>query len=376
MSINPNGAPPGYYYQAGATAYTIDPVGTYSVEGATAPTLDGAGTYSLAGASTPTADPGGWYSAAGASAPTEDPAGTYSSPYALDCLFLETSSATPNNKVLTFDSVTAVANYYGDTSAEAGLAVQFFADYGTAANMLFIRFPVGGNRAHLYGGTNVSTLTVPELEAINGPLSVFSQGYKYSATINLGGVTSFTAAATAIQAALNENLPVAAVTTGDTITPESASFTASTNGLLLDVTAIASGSMEIGALISGAGVPAGSQINAQFTGTPGGVGLYSLYVPAGQIASEAMTESYGMLTVGSVSSGAVADGEQLTDTSGDVLPDTAIEENLTGSGPGSTWVVNNATAVSSENMTMTGAPLSVLYTSISGATQNSGYFSI
>jgi hypothetical protein len=378
MSINPNGAPPGYYYQAGATAYTIDPAGTYSVEGATAPTLDGAGTYSLAGASTPTADPGGTYSAAGASAPTQDPAGTYSSPYALDTLFLETSSATPNNEVLSFNSVTAVANYYGNTSAEAGLATQFFADYGTAANMLFIRFPIGGNRAHLYGG-NVSNLTLAQLQAINGNLKVTSQGYQYSATINLAGVTSFTAAATAIQAALNENLPVAAVTTGDTITPESVSFTASANGLLLDVTSIApGGSIEIGALISGAGVPAGTQINAQFAGigTPGGVGLYSLYVPAGQISSEAMTESYGMLTVGSVSSGTVADGEQLTDTSGDLLPDTAIEANLSGSGPGSTWVVNNSEAVSSETMTMTGAPLSVLYTPITGATQNSGYFSI
>ena len=89
-----------------------------------------------------------------------------------------------------------------------------------------------------------------------------------------------------------------------------------------------------------------------------------------------MTESYGMLTVGSVSSGTVADGEQLTDTSGDLLPDTAIEANLGGSGAGSTWVVNNSEAVSSETMTMTGAPLSVLYTAITGATQNSGYFSI
>ena len=376
MSINPNGAPPGYYYQAGATAYTIDPAGTYSVEGATAPTVDGAGTYSLAGASTPTSDPGGTYSAAGASAPTQDRAGTYSSPYALDTLFLETSSATPNNEVLSFNSVTAVANYYGNTSAEAGMAAQFFADYGTAANMLFIRFPIGGNRAHLYGG-NVSTLDQAQLDAINGNLSVISQGYKYSATINLTGVTSFTAAATAIQAALNENLPVAAVTTGDTITPVSVSFTGSANGLLLDVTSVApDSSMEIGALISGAGVPAGTQINAQFTGQPGGAGLYSLYVPAGQISSEAMTESYGMLTVGSVSSGTVADGEQLTDTSGDLLPDTAIEANLGGSGAGSTWVVNNSEAVSSETMTMTGAPLSVLYTAITGATQNSGYFSI
>ena len=43
MSLNPNGAPPGYYYQTGATAYLIDPAGTYSVGGASAPTTDAAG---------------------------------------------------------------------------------------------------------------------------------------------------------------------------------------------------------------------------------------------------------------------------------------------------------------------------------------------
>ena len=90
-----------------------------------------------------------------------------------------------------------------------------------------------------------------------------------------------------------------------------------------------------------------------------------------------MTESYGVLTVGSVVSRAVADGELVTDTSGNVLPDTAIQSNLSGgAGAGSQWIVNFAQAVESENMTMTRAPLSVLYTAITGATNNSGYFSI
>jgi hypothetical protein len=62
-ALDPNSAPPGYHYQAGATAYIEDP----------------AGTYSLAGATTPTADPGGTHSGPGASAPIEDEAGTYSS---------------------------------------------------------------------------------------------------------------------------------------------------------------------------------------------------------------------------------------------------------------------------------------------------------
>ena len=93
MSINPNGASAGFYHQAGATAYLIDPAGTYSPAGASAPTTDPPGTDD--GASAPTlaaagayipitgatsvaaeiVDPEGAYSLAGASAATTDPAG-------------------------------------------------------------------------------------------------------------------------------------------------------------------------------------------------------------------------------------------------------------------------------------------------------------
>ena len=127
----PTGDQPGTYSLAGAAPRprqrrrgTFIP--TYDATSAAAEIVDGGGTYSLAGASAPTADPAGTYSAAGASAPTLDPAGTYSSPYALDRLFLETSSVTPGFEVLSFNSETAVANYYGNTSAEAGLGRPIF----------------------------------------------------------------------------------------------------------------------------------------------------------------------------------------------------------------------------------------------------------
>jgi hypothetical protein len=48
------GAAAGYYHQAGATAYLIDPAGTYCPGGASAPTTDPAGAYSGAGARAPT----------------------------------------------------------------------------------------------------------------------------------------------------------------------------------------------------------------------------------------------------------------------------------------------------------------------------------
>ena len=99
------------------------------------------------------------------------------------------------------------------------------------------------------------------------------------------------------------------------------------------------------------------QIYSQEYGTPGGVGVYNIYTGTGMASPEPMRETYGVLTVGSASSGTVADGEQVTDATGDVLPYTAIEDDISGSGAGSTWVVNNAQTVASENMTMTGAPL-------------------
>ena len=158
--LNPHGAPAGYYYSAGAAAYLEDP----------------AGTYSPAGASAPIADPGGTYSAAGASAPTTDPAGTYSSPCALTRLFLDPNPTTPATGVISFNSATAVANYYDATSFEAGLASQFFAGYaGAPATMLFTRYSGGGGRPHLYGA-NIINLTLKELQGIIGTLSIDFQG--------------------------------------------------------------------------------------------------------------------------------------------------------------------------------------------------------
>ncbi len=77
MSLDPNGAPAGYYCQAGATAYLIDPAGAYSLAAASAPTTDPAGTDSSAGASVPTlAAAGAYIPIAGATSVAEivDPA--------------------------------------------------------------------------------------------------------------------------------------------------------------------------------------------------------------------------------------------------------------------------------------------------------------
>jgi len=292
-------------------------------------------------------------------------------------LFLDANNRTPLGEVLSFDSEAGVANFFGARSLEASLAAQFFAGArGASAHMLFARFPVGGARARLYG-SNIGARTLRRLQAVNGSLSINSQGYDYAASINLSGVAGFPAAATAIEAALNQNLPVAAVTTGSSIAPVSVSFTGSIGAAVLTVTEISSGSIEVGAMITGPDIPAGRQVVAQLSGKPNGAGTYAIWYRQGHgsyTPTETLTETYGLLAIGAVNSGAVAVGQQVTDATGGVLPDTAIQAHLSGSGAGSAWVVNKAETVASETMTMTGAPLNVVYRPIHGGTIHSGAF--
>ena len=144
---------------------------------------------------------------------------------ALDRLFLAQGQRQPTGMIVSFNSVTGVDNYYGVGSEEARLASEYFSGYtGSSAYMFFTRLPVLSARAHLIWG-NVGNLTLAQVQGISGSLSVTSQGYDYSGTINLSRATSFKDAAMKIQAALNKTLPVAAVTTGSSIKPVSVSFT-------------------------------------------------------------------------------------------------------------------------------------------------------
>ena len=220
-----------------------------------------------------------------------------------------------------------------------------------------------------------------QLQAIKGPISIVSDGFTYSGHVDLSTVTGFDQAANRIKAALNKNLPIAASITGSSIAPVTVSFTGSTNANILTVSSISSGSIQVGSIIDGQGLPPGIQVSAQLSGTPGGAGVYSLFLHGLSkvdipIPTESMTETYGVLTVGSAS-GTVATGEQVTGAG--VLQYTAIEDHLSGSGAGSTWVVNKTQSTPGEDMTITAAPLFVRYTLVKGPVvdgkeQDRGFF--
>lgn len=72
-------------------------------------------------------------------------------------------------------------------------------------------------------------------------------------------------------------------------------FTGSISGTILTVTAVASGTVQIGQTIAGAGIPAGTVITELGTGT-GGVGTYELnQAPANPVGSESITTLFTIL---------------------------------------------------------------------------------
>ena len=102
-------------------------------------------------------------------------------------------------------------------------------------------------------GANIGNLTLSQLQSISGSLAITFQGYTYSGRSISSGVTNFTDAA-ANKGALNHNLPVEAVTAGSSIAPVTVSFTGYDQKEILTVTSVSSGSIQVGALISGHGI--------------------------------------------------------------------------------------------------------------------------
>ncbi len=82
-----------------------------------------------------------------------------------------------------------------------------------------------------------------------------------------------------------------------------AAATVTSFGSALNVTAVASGVLAVGDPISGTGVPAGAVIASQVNGTAGGIGLYTIDIPASAYAaSTALTVTAGVLTTFKVKS--------------------------------------------------------------------------
>ena len=210
-------------------------------------------------------------------------------------LFIEGLDITPDNQVLVFTNATAVGNYYGASSYEYTMAQTYFTGpYRSSATMEFVR-DSNSQRPHLIGAN------LNSLPNVDGPISLTFDGFTYSGTVNTAGAANLTDVARDVQNALNSNLTMTAVTTGDSITPETVQFTGTLNMSQLYVTSVQSGGpVVVGGVISGPGVINGPNYDAQIIsdhGTTKQGEHYSTFSNSGT-ASGALTETYGILHIG------------------------------------------------------------------------------
>lgn len=120
-------------------------------------------------------------------------------------LMLTDNEQIPTNTKLAFASATDVTAYFGALSTEATLAAIYFAGYDNSsikpASLLFWRYATANVAGYVRGGS-VADLTLTQLQALTGTLIITVGGTEYtSASIDLSGASSFSNAATIIEAA-------------------------------------------------------------------------------------------------------------------------------------------------------------------------------
>jgi hypothetical protein len=149
--------------------------------------------------------------------------------------------------------------------------------------------------------------------------------------------------------------PGAASVTG-AIAASTFTATGSISGGVMNVTAVSAGTLVPGATVSGTNVVAGTQIVSQLSGVSGGVGTYSVNPAAQNVASTALSGTYGTLTVSAVGSGNLEVGDVLSGSGIAAAPAvTSITALGTGTGGTGTYFVNNNTVVASTTLGATDA---------------------
>lgn len=127
-------------------------------------------------------------------------------------------------------------------------------------------------------------------------------------------------------------------------------FTGRIIGNVLYVDSALVGAVAIGATLTGTGVATGTKITSQLTGTPHGLGTYSVNIPGQNVTSTTITGTSGVLTVGGTVAGTFGVGDTLSGTN--VVTGTKITEQLSGTiGGAGTYSVDNATVVGSTAIT-------------------------
>lgn len=163
----------------------------------------------------------------------------------LQGLLLTESTRPPIGQVLSFPTAAAVSDFFGASSTEAAKATIYFNGFDNSnkkpGSILFAQYNPAAVAAWLRGG-KVSGLTLTQLQALSGVLTLTVDGTPItSSTINLSAATSFSNAATIIQAGFTS--PNFAVTY-DSVSGAFV-FTSNTTGATSTIT-VATGTLSAG----------------------------------------------------------------------------------------------------------------------------------
>jgi Protein of unknown function (DUF3383) len=286
-------------------------------------------------------------------------------------LLISESNRVPIGQVYSFALGSAVTSYFGAESAEdkfanggSGLGGGYFAGFtGSSAlpgNLLVAQYNPSAVSAYLWGGNAAAALTLTQLQALSGSLTVVMDGYSHViSSISLSSYNSFSSAAAGIAAAFTD--PTEASFTASI----GATFTGSQSGTNLTTTAV-TGLISVGDVIAGTGVASGTTIVSQTSGTPGGAGVYVTSL-SGTASGASCTGTSTVVDVTAVASGTIAVGQTLAGTSVTGSPIITAQIGGTAGGIGTYRISGTGFEIASESMTGVATAPTVTFDSLSGA---------
>jgi len=216
-------------------------------------------------------------------------------PLSLNAVMLTDDTSIPIGVVQGFGTLEDVQNWFGPTSIEAALAGVYFSGYDNAltlpSTLYFAQYNAAAVSAYLRSGS-FAGVTLAQLQALSGNLVIVIDGKTVtSANINLAAATSFTNAAALVQTGLQT---AGGIFNGVGTIDDGAGGAGNT----LTITAVTSGAVHVGDVVTGGTIAPGTTITAFLTGT-GGLGTYTVsgaaqdYNPGGTVqVSSTATVTY------------------------------------------------------------------------------------
>lgn len=131
--------------------------------------------------------------------------GAGGNPLSLNAIMLAINDMIPTSSLLSFSTADDVSDYFGSNSDEAALADVYFAGYDNSTKKpgtLFFAGYAGADTSAWLRGSSLAGITLTQLQAVNGTLSITIDGVVKSGTVNLAAASSFSSAATLIGTAL------------------------------------------------------------------------------------------------------------------------------------------------------------------------------